>query len=396
MKVSIISDTHFGYKWGEERGEDTFENAKEAFEKSLDADLIILPGDIFDRKIPKQEVLDNAAEVISTAMEGESDAEPDKELGMHGDGIPVVAIHGTHERRPRAYTNPIELMDRTGQLYHLDNEKVIFEKDGEKVAVHGMSGVPERYAPKVLQKFNPEPVEDAFNILVVHQSIEGFVYTSDDHDVLSLEDFPEGFDLIIDGHIHWYNLERFQENEDKPLVLPGSTITTQMRKVEAEKDKGFLMLDTETEELDFQPLESPREVHYIELEVDGEPWTEVKKEAVEKLEKVDGEKPLVNLKIKGKTEGRVNPRELKQMFRDEMFLNVNSSLSRKELETSSKIEDDKDPWTKGKEMLQDEIDAEGVDVDEFLQLLEAGEVEESIQKLKSTDLDTGEEDDNED
>ena len=407
MKVSIISDTHFGYKWGEERGEDAFENAKEAFENSLDADLIILPGDIFDRKIPKQEVLDKAAEVISTAMEGEDGAEPNKDLGMHGNGIPVVAIHGTHERRPRSYTNPIELLDRTGQLHHLDNEEVVFEKDGEKVAVHGMSGVPERYAPKVLEKFNPEPVEDAFNILVVHQSIEGFVYTSGDHDVLSLEDFPDGFDLIIDGHIHWYNLERFKEGEDKPLVLPGSTVTTQMRKVEAEKNKGFLMLDTETEELDFRPLESPREVNYIELEVDGEPWTEVKDRAIEELEDVDGEKPLVNLKIKGETEGRVNPRELKQMFRDEMFLNVNSSLSSADFESSgTEIEDDKDPWSKGKEMLQKEIEAEKLDVDEYLQLLEAGEVDESIKKLRETEFkeakkqeekqeqEVGEEDDN--
>ncbi|MFB6143857.1 MAG: exonuclease SbcCD subunit D [Candidatus Nanohaloarchaea archaeon] len=389
MKVSIISDTHFGYKWGEERGEDAFENAKEAFENSLDADLIILPGDIFDRKIPKQEVLDRAAEVLSVAMEGESDAEPDKELGMHGNGIPVVAIHGTHERRPRSYTNPIELMDRTGQLYHLDNEKVIFEKDGEKVAVHGMSGVPERYAPKVLEKFDPEPVEDAFNILVVHQSIEGFVYTSDDHDVLSLEDFPEGFDLIIDGHIHWYNLDRFNDpdrEDEKPLVLPGSTVTTQMRKVEAEKDKGFLMLDTETEELDFRPLESPREVHYIELEVEGEPWTEVKEHAINELKQVGGEKPLVNLKIDGETEGRVNPRELKQMFRDEMFLNVNSSVDRTEISSESSLESEKDPWTQGKEMLREQVEADDLDLDEFLQLLESGEVEGSIEKLKNTEF----------
>jgi len=54
MDISIISDTHFGFKWGSERGEDTFENAREAFEKSLDADVIILPGDIFDKKYPNR------------------------------------------------------------------------------------------------------------------------------------------------------------------------------------------------------------------------------------------------------------------------------------------------------------------------------------------------------
>jgi DNA repair exonuclease SbcCD nuclease subunit len=385
MKISIISDTHFGYKWNEERGEDTFENAKEAFERSLDADLIILPGDIFDKKIPKQEVLDKASEVLGTAMEGERTVEADKDLGIHGSGIPSVAIHGTHERRPRAYTNPIELMAKTGHLHHLDNERTIFEKDGEKVAIFGLSGVPERYAPKALEKFNPEPVEDAFNILVVHQSIEGFVYTSDDHEYLSLEDFPEGFDLIINGHIHWYNLERFQEGEAKPLILPGSTVTTQMNKIEAEKPKGFVRLDTQKDELDFEPLENAREVHYIEIDVDGEEWTEVKKRAIEKLEEIDEEKkPLVNLKIKGETSGRVNPRELKKMFRDDMFLNINSSLdSVMDSNGGNALDEVDDPWSEGKKMLSEKVDSDlEVDETELLEMLEQGKPDEASDFLK--------------
>lgn len=384
MDISIISDTHFGYKWGEERGDEPFENAEEAFQKALDSDVIILPGDIFDKKIPKQEVLDRAAEVLSVAMEGERKVETDKDLGMHGDGIPVVAIHGTHERRPRSYTNPIELMAQTGHLHHLDNEEIVFEKNGEKVAVHGMSGVPERYAPKVLEKFDPEPVEDAFNILVVHQSIEGFVYTDEDHECLKLEDFPEGFDLIVNGHIHWYNLERFQDTEsDRPLVLPGSTVTTQMRKIEAEKGKGFLRLDTEEEDLEFVELESPREVNYIEIEVDGEDWDSIKEEAREKLEKVDGGKPLVNLKITGETSSRVNPRELKQMFRDDMFLNVNSSISKTGAEDRKKMENRENPWDEGKKILKEEVDTDlEIDEEEFLQLLEDGKPDEAAEMLK--------------
>ncbi len=382
MDISIISDTHFGYKWGEERGGDPFENAEEAFRKALDSDVIILPGDIFDRKIPKQEVLDRASEVLSVAMEGERTVETDKDLGMHGDGIPVVAIHGTHERRPRSYTNPIELMDRTGHLHHLDDEKIVFEKDGEKVAIHGMSGVPERQAPEALEEFDPEPVEDAFNILVLHQSIEGLVYTDDDHDVLSPEDLPEGFDIIINGHIHWYDLKRFPEGE-KPLVLPGSTVTTQMRKIEAEKDKGFLKLDTEEEELGFVRLDSARDVNYIELEVEDENWLSIKEDAVERLENVKGEKPLVNLKITGETSSRINPRELKQMFREDMFLNVNSSVSRPETSERVEMEEQENPWDEGKKILKKEVDADlEVDQDEFLQLLEDGKPEEAAEMLK--------------
>lgn len=391
MDISIISDTHFGFKWGTDREEDTFENAREAFEKSLEADVIILPGDIFDKKIPKQEVLDKASEVLSKAMEGQRKVSSDEDLGMHGNGIPVVGIHGTHERRPRAYTNPIELMAKTGHMHHLDNESIVFEKDGEKVAIHGMSGVPERYAPKVLEKFDPEPVEDAFNILVIHQSVEGFVFTPEDRDYLTLEDFPEGFDLIIDGHIHWYNIERFPG--EKPFVLPGSTVTTQMRKIEAEKGKGFLRLNTENEELDFIELDNPRDVHYIELEVDGEKWSETKEKAREKLEEVAShDKPLVNLKITGQTSGRVNPRELKNMFRDRMYLNVNSSVEGSEMKNSGIDENGEDPWEKGKEILYDKIDSEpGFDSEEFLQLLENQETEEALKTLKETDIEADEE-----
>ena len=385
MDISIISDTHFGFKWGTERGEDTFENAQEAFEKSLDADLIILPGDIFDKKIPKQEVLDKASEVLSTAMKGERKVEANKALGIYGEGIPVVGIHGTHERRPRAYTNPIELMAKTGHMHHLDNNHIVFEKDGEKVAVHGMSGVPERYAPKVLEKFNPQPVEDAFNILVIHQSVEGFVFTPDDRDYLKLEDFPEGFDLIINGHIHWYNIERFPG--EKPFVLPGSTVTTQMRKIEAEKGKGILRLDTENENLEFVKLDNPRDVHYIEVEVSGQDWSEVKTQAVEKLKQVaSNDKPLVNLKITGETSGRVNPRELKNMFRDRMYLNVNSSVDSSEIKNRSVEEPTEDPWEKGKEILRDKVDSSiDFDGDEFLQLLENQKTDEAINALKNAE-----------
>lgn len=388
MEVSIISDTHFGYKWGEERGKDTFENAKEAFERSLDADLIILPGDIFDRKIPKQEVLDHASEVLSTAMEGEREVEADCDLDIHGSGVPVVAIHGTHERRPSSYTNPIELMSNTGHLHHLHNDHVTFKKDGEKVAVHGMSGVPEKYAPDVLEKFSPEPVEGAFNILVLHQSIEGFVYTPEEEDYLALEDLPEGFDLIVNGHIHWYNIQRFEEGEDRPLVLPGSIVTTQMRKVEAEKDKGFLKLDTEEENLEFVPLEKPRDVHYIELEVDGDSWSELKQRAQQKLDEIadNGEKPLVNLKVTGETQGRVNPRELKQLYRDSMFLNVNASVDSPG-ETNTGMED-VDAVEEGKEILAEKVDTDiGLDQDSFFELLESGNSSAAMEMLDEVELD---------
>lgn len=372
MKVSVISDTHFGYKWGEERGEDAFRNAREAFERSMDADVIILPGDVFDRKIPKQEVLDRSAEILSIPMEGDRTVTADWPLKMHGDGIPVVAIHGTHEKRPSSYTNPIELMERTGHMVHLDCEKIVFKKDGEKVAVHGMSGVPEKKARERLLKWAPEPVEDAYNILMVHQSIEGYVYT--DGNCLRKEDFPDGFDLVIDGHIHWHS-------RDGNLVFPGSTVTTQARKIESEVPKGFLEIDTSKEELEFVELESPRPVKYVELELQGENWTEIKEMAEEAVGMVEG-KPIVNLRITGETDSRVNPSELKNMF--DAFLTVNLDLERKNVETQ-----EVEPLETGEDAVADNLETDTeieMDEEEFFQLLQNGDDASALKLLMEADI----------
>ena len=46
---------------------------------------------------------------------------------------------------------------------------------------------------------------------------------------LSLADLPNGFDLIIDGHLHWTNEQKL---EGKRFLLTGSTIFTQMKNLE--------------------------------------------------------------------------------------------------------------------------------------------------------------------
>jgi hypothetical protein len=144
-------------------------------------------------------------------------------------------------------------------------------------------------------------------------------------------------------------------------------------------------LDTEKNELEFEPLENAREVHYIEIEVDGEEWTEVKQRAIEKLEEIDDEKkPLVNLKIKGETSGRVNPRELKKMFRDDMFLNINSSLdSVMDSNGGSALDEVDDPWSEGKKMLAEKVNSDlEIDESELLEMLEQGKPDEASDFLK--------------
>ena len=59
-------------------------------------------------------------------------------------GIPIVSIHGTHERRSKTMVNPLHNLEHSGLLIHLDCSTIVFQINGEKVAVHGMSGVSEK------------------------------------------------------------------------------------------------------------------------------------------------------------------------------------------------------------------------------------------------------------
>ncbi|MBU4124431.1 MAG: metallophosphoesterase, partial [Nanoarchaeota archaeon] len=160
MKIAIFSDTHCGFKYGEERGEDSFIAMNEAMDKSLDCDIILHAGDMFDGKVPKPEVYSRTAKILSRAHSVSSNAkliESTKEVSpLALRGIPVVTIHGTHERRSGEMINPLQSLEKSGLIIHLDSSSVVFDVNGEKVAIHGMSGVSEKYAKEVLDKWNPQ------------------------------------------------------------------------------------------------------------------------------------------------------------------------------------------------------------------------------------------------
>src|SRR4030042_954051 len=204
MRIAFISDLHFGFGRGTERAEDCWEAAEEAFEKAKDCDLIVLPGDIFDERIPRPEDWAKALKIFSRNK------------------VPVVAIHGTHERRGRGLLNCVQGLEHAGFLKHVHCDSATYEFGGEKVTVYGMSGVPEAYAKEVLSTWNPKPTE-GFNIFMLHQSIHPYIYNPVEPPSLKLEDLPEGFDLYVSGHIHW---REKTEVKGSPFIIPGSTVTT--------------------------------------------------------------------------------------------------------------------------------------------------------------------------
>lgn len=320
MKIAVLSDFHFGHAYNSVLENDSFENAEEAMEKALNSDLVLLAGDIFDSRLPRTSVWARAIKVLTrpllkenTGIKLVSCTKELKDISKRTlNHIPVIALHGTHERRSKGELNAIEALENAGILVHLHQNTIIFEKDGVKVAIHGMSGVPERYAKDVLYQWNPKPMESCFNILILHQSIEPYIYSPLDPPSLSLSNLPKGFDTIIDGHIHISGKDKL---DGATMLFPGSTIVTQLEQNEALAEKGFFEIDISKElKVEFKKLEKNRKFFYEKISLAGS--TPVRKLLENKIKDILMENsersPLIKLKISGK-ESDVLDQELRHI-----------------------------------------------------------------------------------
>lgn len=315
LKVAIISDPHLGAKWGSPREQDSFIQFREAIERSLElgAQLIILLGDIFDTRIPRQEVWAQALRILSLPLaQGKSEADLERAIDKSPDeispvalhGIPVVAIHGNHERRTRGLTNPVEALEAAGLLIHLHHSTLIFKTPNARLAIHGMSSVPEQHAQRVLSAWNPKPVDGAINIFALHQSVGKFVFSGEESPTLDIPDLPPGFSLYLCGHIHYRNEASAQ---GRPLIFPGSTERTQLIKIEADTPKGFYIVDIgDGLSHEFVELKSQRDFFYEEMRFDGVTISDLNRSVREKvqellcLQRKNPEKlPLIRLRLMG-------------------------------------------------------------------------------------------------
>ncbi|MGC8923696.1 MAG: DNA repair exonuclease [Candidatus Micrarchaeia archaeon] len=273
MKIAILGDFHFGY---DRFYEDSFVQAERALMKAQDiADVILVAGDIFDSRTPKQEVIAQVFEIFNK---------------LHKK---VIVIHGTHERRPQGFTNPVELLCKAGYAESCHLRHIVFEKDGEKVAVYGIAGVPEEYAKVAIERAQPKPFEGAFNIFMFHQNLKELMQVVEHG--LYIDDLPAGFDLYIDGHIH-KNLEI--KKSGRHLLVPGSTVVTQVRKEESVK--GFYLFDTRERSATFVSIVTRPILHLL---IKKENSTPLKQKIDEELSKYDiSQKPIVRIDLDSNVE----------------------------------------------------------------------------------------------
>ena len=383
MKLLIFPDCHFGYGRGTELWEDSFELAAEALSRAGDVDSILLAGDVFDSRMPDLDTLTRTIQLLL----GPVSQERNIAISEHGSkaaesisplmrkGIPVVAIHGTHERRARGLLNPVQALERSGFLIYLHCNGVVCEKGGERVCVQGMSGVPEQYASNVLKEWGPKPQENCFNIFMIHQNIKKFVFS---HAGLEMEELPPGFDLYVSGHIH--DPQQFLFNS-KPFIITGSLVPTQLTK-ESVKQRGFWIVDTASGGIEFVEFEKQRKVYYKAF---AQAEQEQVEQYIENVLSTPHEKaPLIRIKLVGS----IAENELRVRFHGKALLSF-----RKEVQEASAIKSLEEHKLSvqelGKQLLQKNLEKQDLKPELFetiFELLLNKKQKEALELLSSQQL----------
>ncbi|HDD46353.1 MAG TPA: hypothetical protein ENG42_02670, partial [Candidatus Aenigmarchaeota archaeon] len=342
-------------------------------------DVILIAGDIFDARDPSSDVFARAMEIFVEMKRYESKAkiiECCKKLPKTATiGIPIIAIHGTHERRARGLINPVETMEKAGLLIHLHCSGVGVEKDGERIFIQGLSGVPEQYTLAALKKCDFRPKQGYFNIFLFHQSLKEFVY---DPRGIEINQLPGGFDVYVCGHVHESAVKKLEKGV---LLIPGSTIPTQILK--NNPTFGFWMfdvIDNNIANLHFVELENQRKVYVISATSPSE----VIKKIDEILAGMHDKKPIIRVDanlsqheidmIKSKYEGKA--------------LMILKGLERKiEVGRISIDEQIMSVEELGRIILRENMEKRGLDAkvfEEVFELLENGKIEDAIKFLKQT------------
>ncbi|MGC8648968.1 MAG: DNA repair exonuclease [Candidatus Micrarchaeia archaeon] len=289
----MVSDLHIGY---ERFIDDAYAQAKEALEKaSAMADVILLPGDIFDKRAPKPDVIAQAINLFRELAVKSWNARV-VEFKSYGDSkaytnLPIIAIPGTHERTVEGKENVLNLLALAKLMVDVSEATAIIELDGERIAITGLGGISDERAKEYLKNKNFKPVENMFNIFVFHQTIYE-ILPFDEH-AIHYNDLPEGFDLYVDGHIH----NRVENTvHSKPFLIPGSTVLTQLKDSEQEK-KGFILFDTSNSTYEFIEINS-RDFVVLNLKFDNVKPDIFIKECENQIERILNEHKGAIIKVK--------------------------------------------------------------------------------------------------
>jgi len=347
MKILISGDLHLGFGSKSERERDSYLALEKVLRiaKEEDCKFVVLAGDIFDVRIPKPETW---AAILNFLKE------------LKNEGRECIAIYGNHERRGGNLINPLQSLAKADLIKLLHCNHYIAKE--YNLAFFGMSYVPDKYAIDVLREWSPKPLEGYYNILILHQNIFPFMYSELEEVSLKLEDLPKGFDLVVNGHVHYRVEKRF---DNFTFIIPGSLIPTQLNKKEAEIKKGCYILDLEKKELLFREVEV-RRFFYEEVESLAE--LEEKLSRILEISEKDGEKPIVKIVVKGIRSFDLNL--IEQRYREKVILHFKKEFERRIEKTHKEICQKRVSIEERiKEILNRNISLKKIDIFEFIDAL---------------------------
>ena len=351
LKVAIISDMHLGFSH-DGKEDDSFDNFEQALGLALkeNPQMILLVGDIFHDRIPKQEVMGKALELFSKVNKAYKTFPKivkrikGKQAENTSETIPpVVAIWGTHEMRHFGGTNPVQVLEKAGLLKCLHAESILVESGAEKVGIHGMSGVPEAHAKEAISFWAPQPFTECYNLLMVHQNIKELMPMVEHS--LSFSDLPKDF-ITFCGHIHNTSQHRHPASKN-PIIIVGSTVMTQMQKIEAETKKGLYILELSSDKCDlkFIPIKT-RPFFYETISIENKKPIDILQELDLRLAhytRSSEMKPAVRIVLEGRLAEGFKPEDLNisklnSDYSDKLILSIEKSkITAYDFEEHSKL-----------------------------------------------------------
>ncbi len=295
MKIAIVSDLHLGYERFEA---DALRQATEALERaSKIADAILVPGDIFDKRYPRPDIISQAINLFRELSKREWKAEISDYIGKGKiyTRAPIVAIPGTHERIAEGKENAVKLLSLAGLLADTSEATTVLKKGDERVAIFGLGGLSDEMVKERIAALSPTGIDGAFNIFMFHQSIYEMLPFSEN--IIHYSDLPKGFDLYVCGHMHSMAEATVH---GKKLLIPGSTVLTQL-KSEEQSRKGFILYDTQDRSHKFIEINSRPFVTKNLSAENANPSDLVSacEKEISRAISSHGKKPIIRIKIEG-------------------------------------------------------------------------------------------------
>jgi len=179
----------------------------------------------------------------------------------------------------------------------------VIETGKKRVALHGLSSVAEIYAKEVVKKWKPKSFPNMKNLFLIHQNFQELL-PNQPPEIMTYADLPANMDYHILGHIHWSQSDKHPKSK-APIVLPGSTVMTDLKWIESKSKKGIMIVDVKDRiSAKFVELKKSRILHYEVINAKGkkpsEITNEIQENIIKKIEYHNHElTPLLRYSIRG-------------------------------------------------------------------------------------------------